>query len=121
MKVIIAGGREITDLRQVQAAMNMADLFGIAPTEVVCGGARGVDTLGGDWADTRGIPVKLFRPKWRDADGTYYPNAGHLRNSDMAAYADALVAVWDGCSTGTRDMIKKARKRGLLVWVHEVS
>jgi hypothetical protein len=38
----------------------------------------------------------------------------------MARYADALVAIWDGRSTGTADMIKKAQKSGLQVWVHTV-
>jgi hypothetical protein len=40
MKVIIAGGREITDPAAIAAAMEMADLFGIVPTEVVSGKAR---------------------------------------------------------------------------------
>lgn len=120
MKVIIAGGREITDYRVMVEAMEMADLMlGIEPTEVVSGKARGVDTLGEMWAIANGVPVKAFPAHWRDADGTYYPRAGMTRNSDMAAYADALVAVWDGYSSGTADMIKKARKRGLLVWVQD--
>ena len=119
MKVIIAGGREITDYRMVTEAMEMADLmFGIAPTEIVSGKARGVDLLGERWAAEHKLPVADFPAQWRGQDGTYYPKAGHARNTDMAAYADALVAVWDGYSTGTADMIKNARRMGLLVWVH---
>ena len=120
VKVIIAGGREITDYAIMVEAMEMADLMlGIVPREVVSGKARGADALGEMWAIANGVPVKAFPAKWRDADGTYYPRAGMNRNSDMAAYADALVAVWDGYSSGTADMIKKARKRGLLVWVQD--
>jgi hypothetical protein len=121
MKVIIAGGREVTDYSLVVEAMEMADLMlGIIPGEVVSGKARGADSLGEMWAIANGIQVKPFPAHWRDADGTYYPRAGMMRNSDMAGYADALVALWDGYSSGTADMIKKARKRGLLVWVQDV-
>lgn len=120
MKVIIAGGRDIADYRLVVEAMLNADLMvGIVPTEIVSGKARGVDTLGERWAKEHGCQVMPFPAKWRDRDGTYYPKAGCHRNGQMAEYADALVAVWDGQSTGTADMIKKAYKKGLLVWIQE--
>jgi hypothetical protein len=32
-------------------------------------------------------------------------------------YADALIAMWDGVSTGTANMIKQATERGLKVHV----
>lgn len=119
MKVIIAGSRGIRNYQTVLAAMEMADLvLGIRPTEVVSGKARGVDTLGERWAHRYRVPVKGFPAAWRDAGGEVNRGAGHLRNEEMAAYADALVAVWDGSSTGTADMIRRAEKHGLLVWVH---
>ena len=37
--------------------------------------------------------------------------AGYLRNVDMAEYADALVAFWDGKSKGTGHMIDIVLKR----------
>jgi len=119
MKVIVAGSRGITNYQIVLAAMEMADLvLGIRPTEVVSGKARGVDTLGERWAHRYRVPVKGFPASWRTEDGTLDKGAGHRRNEKMAAYADALVAVWDGSSTGTADMIRRAEKHGLLVWVH---
>ena len=36
-----------------------------------------------------------------------------LRNAEMAKCSDALIAFWDGESSGTRHMINFARKRGL--------
>lgn len=118
MKVIIAGGREVKDYGLVVKAMENADLLmGITPTIVFSGRARGVDKMGEDWAKQRGVPVQPFPAIWRDSDGVYDPRAGHRRNTEMALQADALVAVWDGLSTGTADMVKKAHKRGLLVWV----
>jgi hypothetical protein len=35
----------------------------------------------------------------------------------MAKYADALIAVWDGKSRGTKNMIDEAKKLGLKVYV----
>ena len=36
----------------------------------------------------------------------------------MADYADALIAFWDGRSSGTRDMIRRAEEKGLRVEIH---
>lgn len=119
MKVIIAGSRGTVDYRVVCAAMEMADLvLGIQPTEVVSGKARGVDTLGERWAHRYRVPVKGFPAAWRTADGELDRGAGFRRNEEMAAYADALVEIWNGTSPGTADMIERARKHGLLVWIH---
>jgi hypothetical protein len=41
--------------------------------------------------------------------------AGRKRNTVMAEAADALIAVYDGASRGTADMIRKAKARGLAV------
>jgi hypothetical protein len=86
-------------------------------TEVVSGGARGVDTYGTDWALERNIPIKLFRPDW----DKFGKGAGFIRNTQMAEYADALVAVWDGQSKGTAHMIKTMEALGKPVYVYKTS
>lgn len=98
MKVIIAGSRSIRALGFVERAVRES---GFAITEVVCGGARGADELGKRWAADRGIPVSLFPADWDQ----YGRKAGHIRNFAMGEYADALVAIWDGRSRGTKSMI----------------
>lgn len=113
MKVIIAGSRGITDIRLVEKAIQSSE-FNI--TEVVCGCARGVDTLGKDWAISNNIPVTYFPAKW----DTYGKSAGYIRNSKMANYADALIAIWDGKSKGTKHMIDLANKNGLYVYIDKV-
>lgn len=45
------------------------------------------------------------------------PASGPIRNGEMAKYADALIAMWDGTSTGTKNMIDQATKHGLKVYV----
>lgn len=115
MKTIIAGSRTVRTYSLVVAAIGES-AFTI--TEVVCGMAPGPDLMGMHWAmrQTPAIPVKKFPAHWNSLGR----RAGFVRNSKMADYAEALVAVWDGKSSGTRHMIEEARKRGLQVYVKEV-
>lgn len=112
MKVIIAGSRDIIDLDEVRRAL---DNCGFEVTEVVSGGATGVDSLGETLARLRNIPIKQFIPAW---DGYAGKRAGFVRNAQMALYADALVAVWDGKSRGTKHMIDRMRENGKPVFIY---
>lgn len=111
MKVIIAGSRGVVSLSEVAIAVEKS---GFAITEEVSGTARGVDKLGEQYANAHGIPVKQFPADWN----RYGKSAGYRRNEVMARYADALIAIWDGQSPGTRHMINIARQMGLKVYVH---
>ena len=85
----------------------------ILVSEVVCGEARGVDEMGKKAAQAKNIPVKSFPADW----SKHGKSAGPIRNREMAEYADALVAIWDGKSKGTKNMIDTAKKLGLKVFV----
>lgn len=113
MKTIIAGSRGITDIELVEEAI-VRSKFEI--TAVISGTAKGVDRLGERWALENGVPVSMFPPDWR----THGRRAAFVRNSQMADEADALVAVWDGKSPGTKMMIDLATKKGLPVFVTQV-
>lgn len=104
MKVILAGSRTITELRLLLDAITKS---GFEITEVVSGMAPGVDRVGVWWADRKGIPVKRFYPDWKHLGKV----AGIIRNQEMAKYADALIAVWDGKSRGTKHMIEYMRDK----------
>ena len=114
MKVIIAGSRSITNYTTVLTAIDRAVSSGLVITEVVSGCARGVDRLGEQWATSIGLPVKRFQVEWL----RFGKSAGMIRNARMAEYADALIAVWDGKSRGTQNMIDTARETKLIVHVH---
>lgn len=117
MKTIVAGSRNITDYRIVQAAIEKAATLSIVITELVSGAARGVDSLGERWAEENGIPIKRFPADW----AALGKSAGHVRNAAMAEYAEALIAVWDGASKGTSSMIEKARAKDLAVYIFTVN
>ncbi len=116
MKTIIAGSREITDEGVVAKAVAAS---GYHITEVVSGGAGGVDSLGEEYAFENGIALERFPVhdfEWEKSLG-----AGHRRNKVMVDYADALIAIWDGKSDGTRNVIKQAKAKGIPVFVYMVS
>jgi hypothetical protein len=72
----------------------------------------GVDSQAEAWARSLDIPVKRFPPDWAKHGRV----TGPIRNTAMAEYAQALIALPDGAATS--DMIRTARRRGLRV--HEV-
>lgn len=105
MKVIIAGGRDFNNLQMMEDEIAK---LGIDITEVVCGEARGADTLGAEWANRHGITVSYFPAHWDELGKA----AGAIRNHQMGDYADYLIAFWDGKSHGTRDMINYMEQIG---------
>ncbi|CAH9011847.1 putative Mycobacteriophage D29, Gp61 [Vibrio phage 464E53-1] len=110
-KLIIAGGREFKDYELLSKTVNK--YYKRDDLEIVSGTARGADKLGERFAEEKSIPVKHFPADW-DAKGKA---AGYIRNAEMAEYADALLAFWDGSSKGTSHMIDLAHKNNLHVSV----
>ena len=109
MKLIIAGSRNIHEARNIIDAMILGDDILPLPEYVVNGGCLGVDMAGVLWAKGYAILTKTFPPDWT----RYGKSAGPIRNEQMAEHADALLAIWDGESKGTWDMIKRADRHEL--------
>lgn len=99
MKLIIAGSRSIKDIRIVIKCIHKSGFKNI--TEIVSGTAKGVDQLGEKYAKKKKIKIKEFPADWDN----YGKSAGYRRNAEMAKYADCLLAIWDGESSGTKHMI----------------
>lgn len=128
MKLIIAGGRDIetglqliTQIIETYYSVCHGDNTLFDPTqitEVVSGGANGIDSAGELWANVTykrndgsiksKIKVKRFKPDWK----TYGKAAGPIRNKKMAKYADALLLIWDGKSKGSANMKKEMKALG---------
>lgn len=113
MRVIIAGSRTVTNYEALLSAIRDS---GFVISEVVSGGAAGADALGERWALENSVPLRKFPADW----ATHGRAAGPIRNTEMAQYADALIAIWDGASRGTANMISTANRRGLRVHLHPV-
>lgn len=117
MRIIVAGSREGFTISSVERAMEAAlKQWKWLPCDVtvVSGTARGVDTLGEQWAYERNLPVERYPADWAQ----WGKSAGYRRNAQMAENADALVALWDGESRGTGHMIAIAHAKGLPIYVH---
>jgi ribA/ribD-fused uncharacterized protein len=114
LRTIVAGSRGITTIEVVEKAV-AASGFNISV--LLSGAARGVDQLGERWAEAQGIPVERYPAQW----DTHGKSAGYRRNEQMAQKAEALIAIWDGESKGTKHMIDYARKSGLKVFVYDCS
>lgn len=115
-KVIIAGGRDFNNYRLLTRKVDyfLSEKYKTGEEiQVVCGGARGADDLGRDYAEDRDIDVALFPADWNK----HGKSAGYIRNQQMGDYADALIAFWDGESRGTKNMIDIMNKLGKLVRV----
>jgi hypothetical protein len=129
MRVIIAGSRAINNYAKVCDAVRRSD-FPIS--RVLSGMAAGVDNLALRYATENALPIDSFPARWDDLDAPgaiirrrrdgrlYNARAGYDRNERMAAVADALVAIWDAKSPGTKHMIDIATRRGLRVYVYRV-
>jgi len=113
VRTIIAGSRSAT-AAQVQAAMATCPWVDQI-TLVVSGTAPGADQAGEQWAEAHNLPVERYPADWT-AHGRA---AGPIRNRHMAGLADALVAVWDEQSPGTKSMIGYAGTRGLRIWLYK--
>jgi hypothetical protein len=113
MNVVVAGSRTITDEKRV---FEILDKSPFEITELVSGHAAGVDRCGEEWAKSRGIPTKIFLP---DYTNTPYPKLEPLmRNTKMALYSEALIAIWDGQSHGTKHMICEMERLDKPFWVY---
>lgn len=114
MKTIIAGSRTIRQYSLVEQAVKNSN-FSI--TEVLSGGANGVDGLGERFAKQNEIPCIRRKADWKK----YRRSAGIRRNQEMVKEADALIAIWDGKSPGTSHVIQAAKKKGIPVYVLNLS
>lgn len=98
MKAAIVGSRNLE-----------IDMIGFyipaAATEIVSGGAKGIDTEAKKFAKENNLKYTEFIPQYNK-----YGKAAPLkRNDEIIACADLVVAIWDGKSKGTKSVIDKCK------------
>ena len=113
MRVVICGSRSVTDYQELLRAVHDC---GFHITEVISGGAIGVDQMGERWAEEKNLAIRRFRPDYAH----YGRSAPIVRNSEMLDESEAIIAVHDGRSRGTAWMIRHAHRRCKPVFVRLV-
>lgn len=113
--VLIAGGRNYEDRETITEKLD--SLIQGTDVCIVEGGARGVDSIAKEYAESRGMEIREFKPEWKK----YGKAAGPLRNTTMCEFVREMggeaIYFWDGKSKGTGDCIKTAKKLGLPVTI----
>lgn len=82
-------------------------------TEIISGGAKGVDTCAKEYAETHNIKLTEFLPDYR----RYGRGAPLKRNIAIIEHADLILAFWDGKSRGTKFVIQNAEQMGIPVQI----
>ena len=102
MKVAVIGSRGLT-------VENLKDYLPKETTEIVSGGAKGIDTGAKNYANAHGIKYKEFLPDY----AIYKRGAPLKRNEKIIEYSDLVIAFWDGKSSGTKFVIDTCKKIGV--------
>ncbi len=109
MKIAVVGSRSIKN----------ADISQYIPkeaTEIITGGAVGVDKLAEREARLRGIALTVFKPDYE----LHGKSAPIVRNKLIAKECDMLIAFWDGSSRGTVFTWRYAAKLGKPVKIYKL-
>ena len=108
MKVAVIGSRGLT-------VNNLGEYLPEDTTEIVSGGAKGIDTCAREYALAHNIKLTEFLPDYN----TQKKGAPLKRNLQIIEYADIVLAFWDGKSRGTKFVIDHCGKIGVEVKVYK--
>lgn len=76
-------------------------------SEIVSGGAKGIDSCAANFAKVNHIKLTEFLPEYEK----YGRSAPLKRNLKIIDYADTVLAFWDGSSRGTKFVIDNCKKQ----------
>ncbi len=108
MRLLCCGGREFTDVEYAVPRLQRVHLA-TPVTTLICGMAKGGDSIALAWARELNIPVKEYYPDWTQ----YGRAAGHLRNQRMASEGKPDLVIGLPGGKGTANMLEIARKAGI--------
>lgn len=101
MKVAIIGSRGLL-------VENLEDFLPTDCDGIISGGARGIDTCAREYAQKSGIVLTEILPDYT----RFGRGAPLVRNKEIVALADEVIAFWDGKSKGTKFVIEHCKQVG---------
>ena len=112
MKLAIVGSRTLNKPEDFTIITNLIDDYRehTKVTEIISGGAIGVDTFAVRYAVKHTLPFKIISPDYKK----YGKQAPLIRNKQIVDECDKLIAFWDGKSKGTKYTIDEATKQDKL-------
>lgn len=105
-RAIVCGGRDFTDKERAFTWLDHYHKGSIKLDLVIHGGARGADTIAGQWAAERGVPVMMIPADW----DRYGVAAGPIRNAKMLERGEPHFVIAMPGGRGTRNMIEQAER-----------
>lgn len=115
LKLIIAGDRRWDSESFFKLIKEEVLNWHTPITEIVDGGAKGIDRVGRHVSFDLGIRLKTIEAEW----GKYGGRAGSLRNRKMAEYVSPykgeLLLIWNGESKGSGSMRNEALLEGIKI------
>lgn len=113
IRVLICGGRQFSDAEHLAQVLDAIRQRRGPFAVVIHGAARGADTMAGEWATARDIPVQEFPAQWEAFQNRR--SAGPIRNQQMLTEGKPdLVIAFPG-ARGTAHMVRLAREAGVEV------
>ena len=106
MKIAVIGSRNIEP-------ENTGDYLPKDISEIVSGGARGVDLKAREYAEEHNIKLTEFLPEYN----RYKRGAPIKRNIQICEYSDKVLAIWDGKSRGTKFVIDYCKNNNISIEV----
>ena len=83
-------------------------------TEIISGGAKGVDASAREYALRHGLKLTEYLPEY-----SRYGRAAPLKcNITIIENADLVLAFWDGASRGTKFVIDNCEKRNIPIKIY---
>lgn len=107
MKIAIVGSRNLM-------LINLEQYLPEDVTEIVSGGAQGIDTCAREYARDNGMKLTEFFPNY----SKYGRRAPLVRNDLIIEYSDMVIAFWDGKSRGTKYVIESCKKENKRITVY---
>lgn len=102
MRVAVIGSRNLW-------VNNLGKYLPDEVTEILSGGAKGVDRCAREYALENNIKLTEFLPEY----DKYGRSAPLKRNFTIIENADLVLAFWDGASRGTKHVIDNCKKTGV--------